>query len=281
MHILTTKTLFVELLLKLCFVSLTIAQPSPVTMPQRGLCAHRGCMDTHPENTLPAFQQAIALGAQMIEFDIQLTKDSAMVIMHDETVDRTTNGQGRVSDLTLAEVRLLDAGSKKDARFAGTGVPTFEEVLAIMPRNVWLNCHLKGGATVGRMAAEMVRKSGRAHQAFLTCGEEAAQAARQVKHDILICNGENKYRKNAAQYVAATIAMKAHFIQLLRDGDNKKELMADLRKNHVRINYYYAKTPDELATLLASGVDFVLVNDIEKFTPAAKKLGITPCQPVF
>jgi glycerophosphoryl diester phosphodiesterase len=278
---LTTKALLISLLFFLCSGSLTKAQTSQVTMPQRGLCAHRGCMDTHPENTLPAFQQAIALGAQMIEFDIQLTKDSALVIMHDETVDRTTDGKGNVSELTLAEIRRLDAGRKKDARFAGTGVPTFEEVLAIMPRNVWLNCHLKGGAPVGRMAAEMVKKSGREHQAFLTCGEEAAQAARQVKPDMLICNAENRYRKNAAQYVGATIAMKAHFIQLLRDGDNRKELMADLKKNQVRINYYYAKTPDELAALLASGVDFVLVNDIEKFTPAAKKLGITPCQPVF
>ena len=262
-------------------LGLNSPQPAPVTMPQRGLCAHRGGMDTHPENTLPAFQHAISLGAHMIEFDIQLTRDSFLVIMHDETVDRTTNGKGKVSDLTLAEIRQLDAGLKMDARFAGTGVPTFEETLAIMPRNVWLNCHLKGGAQVGRMAAALVKKSGRLHQAFLTGGEAAAQAARQAVPGILICNVESKYRQNAVQYAEATIAMKADFIQLLRNGDNGKELMAALRKNKVKINYYYAKMPEELAPLLESGVDFVLVNDVEKFTPAAKKLGIEPCQPVF
>jgi glycerophosphoryl diester phosphodiesterase len=276
----TCFTLF-TLLGILSLAGLCPAQPGQITMPQRGLCAHRGCLDTHPENTLPAFRQAIELGAQMIEFDIQLTKDSFMVIMHDESVDRTTNGKGKVSDLTLAEIRQLDAGSKKDPQFAGTDVPTFEETLALMPRNVWLNCHLKGGALAGKMAAELVAKLGRQHQAFLTCGEEAARAARQAVPGILICNAEGRYRRNAAQYVAATIAMKAEFIQLLRDGDNRKELMDQLRKNQVRVNYYYAKTPDELAALLEAGVDFVLVNNLAQFGPAAKKLGVVPSRPVF
>ncbi|HLL95705.1 MAG TPA: glycerophosphodiester phosphodiesterase family protein [Spirosoma sp.] len=278
----TRFTLFALLgILSLAGLCSAQPQPGPIPMPQRGLCAHRGCLDTHPENTLPAFRQAIALGAQMIEFDLQLTKDNFMVIMHDESVDRTTNGKGKVSDLTLAEIRRLDAGSKKDPQFAGTSVPTFEETLALRPRNVWLNCHLKGGALTGKMAAELVAKLGRQHQAFLTCGEEAAQAARQVVPGILICNAEGRYRRNASQYVAATIAMKADFIQLLRDGDNRKELMDQLRKNQVRVNYYYAKTPDELAALLEADVDFVLVNNLAQFGPAAKKLGIAPTRPVF
>ncbi len=258
-----------------------MAQSVAIIMPERGLCAHRGCPDTHPENTLPGFQQAITLGAQMIEFDIQVTKDSALVIMHDETVDRTTNGKGKVSDLALAEIRRLDAGIKKDQSFAGTPVPTFEETLAMMPRNVWLNCHLKGGTYAGKAAAELVAKSGRLHQAFLTCGEAAAEAARRVKPDIQICNGESRYRKDTPQYVAATIRLKAGFIQLLRDGDNRSDLLAALRKNHVKVNYYYAKSPGELPQLLDSGIDFVLVNNLLDFIPEAKKLGIQPIQPVF
>src|SRR4051812_14686979 len=73
------------------------AQGANYTMPVKGLCAHRGGMDTHPENTIPAFKNAVAQGVQMIEFDIQFSRDSALVIMHDETVDRTTNGSGKVS----------------------------------------------------------------------------------------------------------------------------------------------------------------------------------------
>jgi glycerophosphoryl diester phosphodiesterase len=217
----------------------------------------------------------------MIEFDIQATKDSFLVIMHDETVDRTTNGKGKVSELTLAEIRQLDAGIKKDPSFSGTQVPTLEETLALMPRNVWLNCHVKGGAYAGKATAEAILKAERIHQSFITGGEAAAEAARQVTPRIQICNAESRYRKNTPQYVSATIRQKAGFIQLLRDGDNRNDLLAMLKKNRVKINYYYAKSPEELSTLLNAGVDFVLVNALSDFMSEAKKLGIQPVQPLF
>ena len=85
-------------------------------MPSRGICAHRGASDTHPENTLAAFREAIRLGVHMIEFDVALSKDGQLVLMHDTTVDRTTHGNGPVSELTLAELKKLDAvGSKNSA----------------------------------------------------------------------------------------------------------------------------------------------------------------------
>src|SRR5689334_8526448 len=122
------------LLTALTLAALVQGRAADITMPVRGLCAHRGAMSTHPENTIPALEEAVRLGAHMIEFDIQLTKDGALVLMHDATVNRTTsNGLGRVSDLTLAEIKGLDAGSKFDARFAGTHIPTFEEALAVFP----------------------------------------------------------------------------------------------------------------------------------------------------
>jgi len=88
------------------------------------LIAHRGDSKHAPENTLAAFQKATAVGADWLEFDLQMTKDGALVVIHDETVERTTNGSGAVKDLTLAEIRSLDAGN-------GERVPTFEEVLTL------------------------------------------------------------------------------------------------------------------------------------------------------
>ncbi|MCF0052458.1 alkaline phosphatase family protein [Dyadobacter sp. LJ53] len=259
------------------------AQKPKIEMPERGLCAHRGCMDTHPENTLPAFKEAVRLGAQMIEFDIQLTKDGEMVIMHDDGVDRTTNGSGKVSDLTFAQIRALDAGIKKSEKFTGTQVPTFEETLAMMPENVWLNCHLKGDEEVGAKSAALLAKSNRLHQAFLTCSEKAANAARLAVPEILICNGENSYRKNTPKYVQATVGNKANFIQLLRHepGEDRTASMKLLKDNKIKINYFYAKTPDELEKLYAEGVDFVLVNNVADFLPAAKKAGIEPVVPTY
>ncbi|GAB3276950.1 hypothetical protein GCM10027347_50700 [Larkinella harenae] len=269
-------------LLLSCLTAVAFSQPGAVKLPERGLCAHRGCIDTHPENTLPAFRRAIELGAQMIEFDVQLTKDGQLVIMHDETVDRTTNGHGKVSELTLGELRQLDAGVRKDAQFAGTRIPTFEETLAIMPRNVWLNCHLKGDEAVGKAAAAQLVRSGRLHQAFLACGEVAAAGARQVAPTVLICNSENRYRKDTRKYADATVAMRANFIQLLRaDGEDRTEVLALLRKNGIRINYFYAMQPDELPQLFQSGVDFVLVNNLVDFQDTAKRLDISPVKPLF
>lgn len=107
------------LLITLVFACLAQSRAEGIAMPARGLCAHRGAMSTHPENTLPAVKEAVRLGAHMIEFDIQLTKDDALVLMHDAMVDRTTNGKGKVADHTLAELKLLDAGSKMSQKFAG------------------------------------------------------------------------------------------------------------------------------------------------------------------
>ncbi len=123
-----------------------------IALPQRGLCAHRGASETHPENTLPAFKEAIRVGAHMIEFDIQLSRDGELILMHDDSVDRTTNGKGLVSQLSLSELQTLDAGSHKGKQFAGTRIPTLVQALAVMPRNIWLNCHLKGSPEVATAA---------------------------------------------------------------------------------------------------------------------------------
>jgi glycerophosphoryl diester phosphodiesterase len=93
------------------------------------IAGHRGDRADAPENTLPAFRAALAAGLTFVETDVQLTADGAAVIMHDETVDRTTNGTGAVADLTLAQIRALDAGSWFGKRFAGTRVPTLAEYL--------------------------------------------------------------------------------------------------------------------------------------------------------
>ncbi len=96
------------------------------------MAAHRGDKDCRPENTIPAFQHAIALGADGIETDLHQTKDGEIVMMHDLLVDRTTNGSGRVCDMTLEELRRLDAGVKFDEAYRGTQVPTFTEFLDLV-----------------------------------------------------------------------------------------------------------------------------------------------------
>lgn len=91
--------------------------------------AHRGMVSGFPENTLAAFRQSISLGFSAIEIDLRATADGHIVVMHDDTVDRTTNGTGDVGEMTLEEIRSLDAGSTAGPEFACQRVPTYEEVL--------------------------------------------------------------------------------------------------------------------------------------------------------
>ena len=99
------------------------------------LIAHRGASGYAPENTMAAFRKAVAMGMSFIETDLQLTRDARFVAIHDESVNRTTNGQGAVHDLTLAELRRLDAGSWFASSFTGERIPTLEEVLEFAKRH--------------------------------------------------------------------------------------------------------------------------------------------------
>ncbi len=94
--------------------------------------AHKGSSGTAPENTMAAFQQALDLGVDMIELDVRNTHDEQIVVFHDETLERTTNGTGAVHDYSLEEIRKLDAGSWFDPKFSDQKVPTLKEVLDLV-----------------------------------------------------------------------------------------------------------------------------------------------------
>ena len=96
------------------------------------VAAHRGASASHPENTMEAFRAAIEMGVDQIETDVRITADGELVLIHDATVDRTTNGTGKVAQMTLAELKALDAGCKKDPKFTGAKIPTFRELLELV-----------------------------------------------------------------------------------------------------------------------------------------------------
>ena len=108
------------------------------------LGAHRGDNTNFPENTMLAFQAAAAVGADSVETDVRMTKDGHLVLIHDKDVERTTNGKGLVADMTLEELRSLDAGSWKGPEFAGVKIPRIEELLELIQgTNMFVNWELK------------------------------------------------------------------------------------------------------------------------------------------
>lgn len=121
------------------------------------ITSHRGYSDVAPENTIPAFEAAIAAGADCAELDVQMTSDGVVVLTHDTNLDRTTGCHANVYDLTYAEVAALDAGSYYSEAFAGTRIPTLDEVIKICKGRMRLNIEIKSNEHTPTLAAETVR----------------------------------------------------------------------------------------------------------------------------
>ncbi|MEA3231939.1 MAG: glycerophosphodiester phosphodiesterase family protein [Thermodesulfobacteriota bacterium] len=117
------------------------SQPFTFTHPL--LVAHRGFRANYPENTMIAFKAGVDAGAQMVELDVHMTRDRELVVIHDDTLDRTTDGKGRVDEHTLSELKKLDAGHWFHPRFAGERIPTLREVLRELSRRALINIEIK------------------------------------------------------------------------------------------------------------------------------------------
>ncbi|UOY08338.1 glycerophosphodiester phosphodiesterase family protein [Muricauda sp. SCSIO 64092] len=165
--------------------------------------SHRGDWRHAPENSLPAIQRCIDLGVDIVEIDVRLTKDGHLVAMHDKTLDRTTNGKGKVSELTLDEIRAFRLKNACGVRGSRIPVPTLEEIMKLTKDRIMVNLDKVEGETV-REAYEILKKTGTVKQAIFK-GRETVQVMRQkygglmdsiIYMPILIDN-----TKNPAQFV--------------------------------------------------------------------------------
>ena len=268
-----------------------------------GACAHRGDSSDAPENTVPAILSAVKKGAHQIEIDVQLSKDGKLVIMHDGTVDRTTDGSGKVADMDMKELRTLDAGGWFDSKFNGTQIPTLEEALELIPHNILCNVHVKGGPETTVPVAEVIASMGHLDHCFITLGgsqaHKAFAAARAVIPDIMLCTGvmaDKVVRHDAftisqeaceeymGKYQRQTINPRIDFIQLYywdtpvpyeRIGESVKFL----RQNGIRVNYCCAHIEEVIKPLIEAGVDYILTDDIDICLSVLKKYGVKPVVP--
>jgi glycerophosphoryl diester phosphodiesterase len=155
---------------------------------------HRGVARCAPENTLAGLRRAKALGCRWVEFDVRLTDDGEPILLHDDRLDRTTDGRGKAARLPLAAIRRLDAGRWFDPEFAGERVPTLAEAVALLAElGLGANIELKAGGTsaadTGRVAAEALARlwppqlpapliSSFSPEALLAAGQTTAQIGR-------------------------------------------------------------------------------------------------------
>lgn len=136
--------------------------------------AHRGASSYAPENTVAAFDLAIEMGARHLELDVHFSRDGHLVVIHDDAVDRTTDGSGPVTSHTLAALTALDAGSWFDPRFKGERIPTLDAVLARYRGRAHLHVEIKGhSADLAQRTVDLIRSRGMREQVTITSFQKA------------------------------------------------------------------------------------------------------------
>lgn len=154
--------------------------------------AHRGFSGIAPENTLAALRAAMEIGADMVEFDVGLTSDGAVVLLHDETLERTTNGHGTLARTAWEDIRELDAGSWFSAEFADERVPLLDDALSLLRDQVLVNIEIKGEAVtdhaqggIADRVLELVRRNEMLDQVILSSFDpRALKHARQLERRV-------------------------------------------------------------------------------------------------
>ncbi|MBO4642565.1 MAG: glycerophosphodiester phosphodiesterase family protein [Bacteroidaceae bacterium] len=132
------------------------------------IVAHRGDWRNHPENSIPGFQSCIEMGIDMIEIDIQRTKDGELVLMHDRTVDRCTNGKGKIADMTYDEIQKLRLRPQHSASVTRNHIPTLEEVLNLCKGKILIN--IDKGYDYFQQVYELMEKTGTTNQVIIKSG---------------------------------------------------------------------------------------------------------------
>jgi glycerophosphoryl diester phosphodiesterase len=240
--------------------------------------AHRGDSKAAPENTIAAIESAVRKGAHQIEFDVKFTADRHLVLMHDTTVNRTTNGQGRVADLSFAQIRALDAGSWFSPRFAGVRVPAFEEALAAIPPGIVCNIHLSDTPLLAEAVTRVIVEMGRLADCVLATTPAQAAEARRIAPSIRYCNMSGQRADNLA-YAESTLKAKADFIQLRGSLDTVAEAVTRLHRGGVKVNYFSAQDEASIARLIDARVDYILTDDLDLLLGILTRHGVEPFRP--
>jgi len=233
--------------------------------------AHRGHSIAFPENTLEAYRKAIELGVEMIECDINITSDGKLVMIHDSTLDRTTNGNGRVSAATWEEIQQLDAGGKFSPEFARVRVPSAEETLLLYKETGTFSCvEVKGGDAEesNRIALAMVDlfiKHDMLDRAFLSSyHHDALHLARAKCSELLLAPERlpDDAPPDAADAVRQTKSFSAPVLQHQYTVLNA-DVVRVLHENEIAV--WAWSTTDEASMLfgLELGADALMGDDVE------------------
>ena len=214
---------------------------------------HRGARGHEPENTVRSVRRALELGAEGVEVDVYFV-DGQLVVIHDDTVDRTTNGTGRVMEQTFAQLRSLDAGR-------GEIIPTLEEIFEAVNHRAIINVELKGPRTAAPVAALIevcVRHCGWRYEDFLVSSFDPAQL-QEIKTLRPEIRRGALFEKRLPDMVAQAERLGAWSLHVSRRLATL-ELVADAHQRGLKLFVFTVNKPDEMARLNALGVDGIFTD---------------------
>lgn len=224
--------------------------------------AHRGYSGKFPENTMLAFRKAVEAGADGIELDVQLTRDGELVVIHDETVDRTTDGTGRVLDHTLEELRRLDASYLYAGQYGVNPVPTFREYCSfVRDLPVVTNIELKTGIYeypgIEEKVWALLREFGLEEKVIISSFNHFSvlrmrEIASQLKYGFL----SETWLVDAGKYCHAQQIPCYH--PLFRNLTD--EVVRELKQYGLEINTFTVNTEEAVRDMARKGVDIVIGN---------------------
>ncbi len=229
--------------------------------------AHRGYSQILPENTIPAFLKAAECGADMIEFDVHLTKDGHAVVIHDNDVDRTSNGSGDVKDLTLRELKEFNFNFLKIYELGILPIPTLEEVIDAVPDNVLLNIELKNCphkySGIEETVIAILKRKNASERAIISSFDHfALEKVKELMNDIktgMLYEGGWIFFKDEVRY------LRAYSIHPAIDTIDIDQLKW-AREHGVRVFPWVAKSTKEILFLKQNNIaDGVMVNDLNLF----------------
>ena len=225
--------------------------------------SHRGAGSLEPENTLRAMQRAIALGVDQIETDAQLTRDGYLVLMHDPTVDRTTNGTGKVADLTFAEIRQLNAGH-------GERIPTLQEALALTRGKVVLQIELKGPGTP-LPVVQAVEAADAVDQVILTSFKHQWLVEAQAQNPKLHTGA--LWGRLPTDTVQQTQQLGLHALHIWHEFIDQ-QLVKDAHERGLLVRAWNTDKEDDMRRLIGLGVDAIGSDRPDLLLDVCRQMGV-------
>ena len=236
------------------------------------ICGHRGFPAKYPQNTLPSFAAAIAVGCERIEYDLHWTADRRLVVCHNPTVDATSDGTGNIADMTFDEIRKLDFGSWKDEKFANTRIPEFCELLELANQLDPELFHLVELKVDSLEYAEAVLKELKKYNmdGRFTLVSFHLDMLREIKkrHPEVLIHGNPSTKLKEFNYEDYRIFDSVG----IRQDNVTPEIVAGFHSVDTKVDVWPADTAEDLQTQIANGTDSVTSNDPETVIAAQNAL---------